>query len=161
MYERSSRSANSPTNSLRSASLRPGQWRPRERLAISAKSKISLAIRRTAALRSARRASPLSEGFSSVLTTRSMEPRSCSVGGPAQAGAAASRATNPASNVCTSAKRVIPRPPRGERWVPTVGRSDLAEYVLGEQLLDVHRWLDLGQLAVRLDRPVGPAGIDP
>src|SRR5256884_8156795 len=60
MYVRSRRSANNATNSARSLGVRPCQWRPRLRCEISVKSKISSAIPRSVARRSAAFASFLS-----------------------------------------------------------------------------------------------------
>src|SRR5688500_8071014 len=150
MYERSSRSVKSCTNSSRSAGVRACQWRPSERRAVSAKSKISLAAWRTAARRSLARASFFSSGSSSSFRTRSICSRSWSIGAPASAGAAT---TAPASASATTRT--------------TRRRSDfmdaslhLAEDVLRQQLLEVHRRLDLPDTPAGLDELVGAAGAD-
>src|SRR5438309_467574 len=83
MYVLSSRSAKSWVNSSRSAAVRDAQWRASARLAVSATSKISCAIFRTAA----RRSWGLSAWSSSTLMTCSLYSRSWSVGDPARAGA--------------------------------------------------------------------------
>src|SRR5207245_1135795 len=69
-------------NSCRSSGVRARQWRASARLAVSATSKISLAILRTAS----RRSLGLSAGSSSTLVTWSLYSRSWSVGAPARAG---------------------------------------------------------------------------
>src|SRR3984893_13323939 len=152
MYERSRRSAKSPTNSVRCASERGCQWRAIERLAISPKSKISLAIFRTATRRSATLSAPLKLGSSRVLSTRSTAPRSWSVGPPAAAGTAVITASPRASSALFT-------------WNQFIATSrfeslHLAEDVLGEQLLDVDRRLDLADPAVGRDDLVGAAGAD-
>src|SRR6266436_2726949 len=88
MYERSRRSPNSLTNSLRSACVRAAQCRPSERLAVSPKSKMSSAIWRTATRLSF--GLSFSAGSSISLSTRSTCALSCSIGAPARAGSAAS-----------------------------------------------------------------------
>src|SRR3984893_5510330 len=152
MYERSRRSAKSPTNSVRCASERGCQWRAIERLAISPKSKISLAIFRTATRRSATLSAPLKLGSSRVLSTRSTEPRNWSVGTPAAAGTAVITASPRASSALFT-------------WNQFIATSrfeslHLAEDVLGEQLLDVDRRLDLADPAVGRDDLVGAARAD-
>src|SRR5437016_6151478 len=85
MYDRSRRSPNSLTNSSRWPSVSVCQWRASERRAVSAQSKMSLAITRTCRRRSRAVAPPFRAGSSSVLTTRSTWVLSWSVAGPVQA----------------------------------------------------------------------------
>src|SRR3989454_2803806 len=103
MYVRSSRSAKSWTNSLRSLALRACQCGPSARFAVSLTSKISTATLRTAARLSVER----SAGSSRILRTWSVYCRTCSVGAPARAGAAAARATSPAAKRTRSRMRIL------------------------------------------------------
>src|SRR4030095_11026865 len=140
MYERSSRSVNRPTNSSRSACVRGVQCRASDRLAVSEKSKMSLATWRTATRRSRCRPSFLSSGSSRIFTARSIWARSWSVGAPAQASAA--RASTRGTRATASA------------WASQVIGGDLpalhlAEYILRQQLFEVDGGLDLADLAVR------------
>src|SRR5882672_9430093 len=142
MYERSSKSANRLTNSSRSACVRGAQCRASERLAVSEKSKMSLATWRTASRRSRCRPSFRSSESSRIFTALSIWVRSWSVGAPAQArwGPAS---TNGSSTASTSARasQVIEGPPA----------LHLAEDILRQQLLEIDGRLDLTDLAVRPD----------
>src|SRR5574341_424246 len=138
MYERSRRSANNATNSWRSAAVRGGQCRASDRLAVSPKSKMLLAILRTAARRSLALLAFFSSGSSRTLRTRSMWVRSWSVGWPARASAGARSSATAAANT---------RPRRGVMD----DLLDLPEDVLGEELLEVDGRFDLPDPAVRWD----------
>src|SRR3972149_4695971 len=102
MYAFSRRSPKSATNCSRSPGVRACQWRPRIRCEISVKSKIWLTTARILLRRSAVLASFLSSGSVPIFRTRSIDPRSWSVGTPATA----SRATRSASTAAraTSAR---------------------------------------------------------
>src|SRR3990167_6858953 len=140
MYERSRRSAKSWTNSARSAGVRGAQWRGRERGAGSEESKMSLAICRTAARRSRARGSFFSSGSSRTFRTRSIWARSCSVGGPAHAGCSAARSARSAAANTTPQRRTL---------IGTL--LDLPKDVLGQQLLEIDRRLDLADPAAGRD----------
>src|SRR5262245_11749550 len=154
MYERSRRSLNRETNSARCLSVRGCQWRPRERRAISLKSKISSAIFRTAARRSVVRSALFRLGSSTTLTTRSIALLSWSVGGPAATPRGATIARTAASIRAHSRRRVIEpstviEPSRaGSR---TARPSDLAEHILRQDLFEVDGRLHLFDAAVRGD----------
>src|SRR3972149_5396893 len=107
---RSSRSPRRRENSCRSCAVRRSQWGPRARLALSVKSKTSVATRRMAARRSLSLSSPFRVGFSRIGMILSMEPFSCSVGVTAQAGAT-ERINSPARASATCATRIIRFPP--------------------------------------------------
>src|SRR5262245_59290528 len=100
---------------------------------------MSSAILRTATRRSLARPSFLSSGSSRVLRTRSIWVRSRSVGAPAHPSRQGSRHSK--STAATRARR-------GEPFILS-SSSDLAEDVLGDELLEIHRRLDLP------DAPVG------
>src|SRR5262245_12377351 len=150
MYDRSSRSVKSRTNSARSSGVRACQWRPSERRAVSPKSKISSAMRRTAVRRSG--GLLLRLGFSRVLTTRSSCVLSWSSGWAAAAGRVAVRpASSPIAHNTVTIRRVIAR---------ASCRLDLAEDVLGDQLFEVDGSLHFPDAAVGLDELVGRARAD-
>src|SRR5262245_39447046 len=154
MYERSSKSANSPTNSSRCLSFKVCQCRARDRRAISWKSKMSLAIFLTARRRSSALSGPLRAGSSSVFTTRSIAPLSCSVGTPASA-APATSASIPATAMRNSPERIILLSPG--RLSPT---SHLPEDVLGQELLEVDRGLHFPDPPVGRNQLLRPARAD-
>src|SRR5438094_3911242 len=151
MYERSSRSENRPTNSSRSACVRGVQCRASERLAVSEKSKMSLATTRTAARRSPCRPSFLRSGSSRIFTALSISARSWSVGAPAQArwGPLSAKGSSRAS---TSA--------RASQVIEGLLSLHLAEDVFRQQLFEIDGRLDLTDLAVRPDELVRTARAD-
>src|SRR3989442_14851574 len=150
-YERSSRSLKSCTNSSRSAGVRAAQWRPSERLAVSLKSKMSLAILRTATRRSLALFSFLSSGSSSTLSTRSTCSRSWSSGAPARTGPAASARLATATASATAKRR---------RSDVIDGLLHLPEDVLREELFEVYRSFDLPDATIRRDELVGAPRAD-
>src|SRR5262249_26075290 len=148
------------------------QYRPRDRRAISAKSKISLAILRTAARRSGALPSPFIVGSSRVETTRSMAPLSCSWAVAAQVVGAVDRMRRAAAASPETRRRVITGPPSVLAGVLADGMADvlpsvpanvrarpvsldLAEDVFRQELFEVDGRLHLGELAVRLDDAIG------
>src|SRR2546428_967822 len=155
MYERSSRSPKSFTNSSRSACVRAAQCRPSERLAVSPKSKISLAILRTATRRSLALPSALpsffSSGSSRALSTRSTCSRSWSSGAPARAGPAASASPATATASPSATRR------RGDVIDDLL---HLPEDVLREELFEVYRSFDLPDATIRRDELVGAPRAD-
>src|SRR5215510_291004 len=150
MYERSRRSEKRLTNSSRSACVRGAQCRASERLAVSEKSKMSLATWRTAVRRST--GFFLSSGSSRIFTALSIWVRSWSVGTPAQA------CRGPASTIGSSAASTSARASQVIQGPPAL---DFAEYILRQQLLEVDGRLDLADLSVRPDDLVRAARADP
>src|SRR6266478_7500541 len=152
MYERSRRSPNSLTNSLRSACVRAAQCRPSERLAVSPKSKMSSAIWRTATRLSF--GLSFSVGSSISLSTRSTCALSCSIGAPARAGSAASTSASVRTSAVVKGDLMI-------RILPMISVSDLSEDVLRQEFLEVHGRLHLADLAAGRDDLVRAARTDP
>src|SRR6266511_4756325 len=97
MYAFSRRSPKSAMNCSRSAGVRACQCRPRHRREISVKSKLWFTTARILFRRSAVLASFLSSGSVTIFRTRSMDPRSWSVGTPAPASRAARSDTTAAT----------------------------------------------------------------
>src|SRR5687768_1667974 len=153
MYERSRRSAKSCTNCSRSAGVRTAQCRPSARLAVSVKSKMSLAIARMAARRSLALAGCFMAGSSSSLSTRWTCPRSCVVGSPAAASRPGASRASVSAAVSPSARTIVP-------LVRCRMQLDLAEDVLGQQLFEVHGRLHLADASVGLDELVRAARAD-
>src|SRR5215470_6403490 len=151
MYERSRRSPKSFTNSSRSAWVRSAQCRPSERLAVSPKSKMSSATRRTAVRLSL--GLSFSAGSSISLSTRSTCVLSWSVGAPALAGGTVSTVTSVRAMAVVSSDLII-RPPGDPA-------SHLAENVFRQQLLEVDGRLHLPNLAARLNDLVRSPRADP
>src|SRR5260370_37212402 len=148
MYERSRRSPNSLTNSSRSACVRAAQCRPSERLAVSPKSKMSSAILRTATRLSF--GLSFSAGSSISLSTRSTCALSCSVRAPAPAGGAASTSARVTTSAVMERHLLV-------RILPLISLPHLAEHIIRQQLLAVHRRLHLAALSpVRDDLVLAP-----
>src|SRR5437870_83347 len=119
MYERWTSSVKRRTNSARSAGVRCAQYCPRDRFAISPKSKISLAAMTMAVLRWLSFLSPPNSGSPRILNTRSIPARSCSPGEVAQASRAGESANRSIRIQETRAGcRTIGEPPSAQfrRW---------------------------------------------